>query len=439
MSRLPSIATEADGSTILAGLEAQPGGRELLQMGAEGADVALVGGAVRDLLLGSSPRELDVVVADDAAAFAAELAARVSSAVGDSAEVAVHERFNTAVVQWPAGRIDVAERRAESYPAPGALPEVRPGSLEDDLARRDFTVNAIAVPLGGADRGAVLCAEHALEDLRAARLRVLHEGSFRDDPTRLLRLARYRTRLGFEIEPDTARLATAALDGGALDTVSRPRLGAELRLALGEVDPVAPFACLRDLGALVEIDARLKLDEQLTRRALALLPSDGHPEVLVMASLLHAAAAVTAGTVAGTESEGGIAALLDALEFIAAVRERILASASGMQGLATAIARTARPSELHALLCAHTPEAIALGAAAVRGPDANTVELRVREWFDTLRAVRLQITGQDLIDAGIAPGPELGARLAAALAARLDGELADGPAAELDVALRDLT
>ena len=202
---------------------------------------------MRDLLLGSAPRELDVVVAGDAAALARELAARLG------AGATLHDRFGTAMLEWDGGRVDIAERRAESYPAPGALPEVRPGTSEEDLARRDFTVNAIAVALGGARRGELTCAEHALEDLDAGRLRVLHERSFIDDPTRLLRLARYRARLGFELEPDTAALASRALGRGALMTVSRARLGAELRLALGEADApaaLAPWATGRARGAV---------------------------------------------------------------------------------------------------------------------------------------------------------------------------------------------
>ncbi len=211
---------------MLRALAAQPGGPALLSLARDRDDLELVGGAVRDLLLGRSPRELDVVVAGDAAALARELASLLG------ARTTAHERFGTAAVEWEQGRIDVAERRVESYPAPGALPQVRPGSAEEDLARRDFTVNAIAVELGGAREGQLHGAAHALEDLHAGLLRVLHERSFNDDPTRLLRLARYRARLGFDVEAHTAELAAQALAAGALATVSRARIGAELRLAL---------------------------------------------------------------------------------------------------------------------------------------------------------------------------------------------------------------
>ena len=175
------MAERLDGDTVLARLRELPGGPELLRAAAGHEDVELVGGAVRDVLLGRVPRELDVVVADDAAALAGELAL----SLGTVADVSEHERFGTALVSWQGGRIDIATRRAERYPAPGALPTVRAGTWAEDLQRRDFTVNAIAVGLGAGTKGEFRAPEHALEDLRHGVLRLLHDESFRDDPTRL--------------------------------------------------------------------------------------------------------------------------------------------------------------------------------------------------------------------------------------------------------------
>ena len=240
----PRRPVGADGAEVLRALARQPGGSQLQLIGREREDVALVGGAVRDLLLGRAPRELDVVVARDAAALARELALVLG------ANITLHGRFGTAVVEWEAGRVDVAERRGESYATPGALPDIHAGGTEEDLRRRDFTVNAIAVALGGPRRGELDSAEHALEDLAAGRLRVLHERSFVDDPTRLLRLARYLARLRFEPEERTAELAEQALAGGQLSTVSGARIGAELRLLLSEPDPLAALRWLGELGVL---------------------------------------------------------------------------------------------------------------------------------------------------------------------------------------------
>src|SRR5215203_3121883 len=173
--------------------------------------VWVVGGAVRDTLLGRAPRDLDLVVEGDAAAAAGRL--------GD--EAVVHDRFGTATAE---GDVNVAAARRESYARPGALPDVEVGApIAEDLARRDFSVNAIAVRLAD---GAVEAVPGALEDLEARRLRVLHERSFLDDPTRLLRLVRYADRLRFQIEEETRMWAFAAVEGGALATVTAARLGA---------------------------------------------------------------------------------------------------------------------------------------------------------------------------------------------------------------------
>src|SRR5436190_4913601 len=260
-------ATNRAGTALLERLPQLPGGRELLAAAAVREDVELVGGATRDLLLGQRPRELDVVVGSGAEELAHELADALGL-VGSYAGVraGAHERFGTAFLVWEEGRIDVATRRAETYLGPGALPEVRPGGPEEDLQRRDFTVNAIALALAGPQRGELRAPPHALHDLAAGRLRVLHAASFIEDPTRLLRLGRYLARLGFRAETQTARLAAAALARGALATVSGARVGAELRLALAEPDPVAALTALARLGVLGAIDPRLGFDEGLARR-----------------------------------------------------------------------------------------------------------------------------------------------------------------------------
>lgn len=424
-----STTTAARGGEVLDALRAQPGGVELLALADGRADLALVGGAVRDLLLGRPPRELDVVVAGDAATLARELAARIDASASAPARATLHDRFGTAMVEWDGARVDIAERRAESYRAPGALPEVRPGSSEEDLARRDFTVNAIAVTLGGPRNGEIVTALHALEDLDDGRLRVLYGRSFIDDPTRLLRLARYRARLGFELEPETAALAATALQEGALMSVSRARLGAELRLALAERGAPAALEQMSELGVLAALPPGLRFERDLAERALALLPADGRRDLLLMASLL-----LHLTVMPGQDPEPAIFGILDEMEFTAADRERTMRSALAAPALVSTMTLALKPSQLRAALHVHTPEAIAL-AAALAGADSPVAGEVASDWFQRLRPVRLQINGDDLVDAGVAPGPEIGRRLAAALARKLDGELEDGREAELQAAL----
>jgi len=431
-----------DGQTVLERLPELPGGLELLDLAAAREDVELVGGAARDLLLGRAPRELDVVVAGDASSFAHELVLRLDVPVdGDAAEratdgragITVHERFGTALVRWAAGRIDIASRRTESYSAPGALPDVRAGTTEEDLRRRDFTVNAIAVVLGGARQGELSTVPHAVEDLAAGRLRVLHERSFLDDPTRLLRLARYLARLGFQPEERTAELAAAALATGALTSVSGARIGTELRLALIEPDPVAALVTMDQLGVMAALHPRLRLPEHVARRALSLLGADGRGDLLLLGALLLSVIAHS-----GEDFQQVVLGLLDDLRFTASDRDRAIRAAVLAPDLVQELQDAYTPSLLREAVHAATPEADALAGALAEEQGFTKAAANARLWLQTLRHVRLQITGDDLLAAGVPAGPEIGQRLELALRRKLDGELAEGREAELTAAVEGL-
>jgi tRNA nucleotidyltransferase (CCA-adding enzyme) len=430
---------------LLERLRSQPGGVELLAAPPPGS--FLVGGAVRDLLLGRRPRELDVVVEGEGSPFgraAASLAGRLASRFGTFVETSEHERFGTATVQWDGGRIDVATARTERYASPGALPEVEPAPLAEDLLRRDFTVNALALALAGERPGELRGAPHALEDLRAGRLRVLHERSFLDDPTRLWRLARYSARLGFAVEEGTARLAAAAVAQGAPGTVSGARIGAELRLALVEPDPLATLTELERLGLLEALHPRLRFEAPLARRALELLATvaggqvggisesaraENRPDLLLLATLTLPLA-LRADSEAGGHPKPEIAALLDRLEFPGAERDRVAAAAAAVPRLLDELPRAATPSRLRALALSVPPEGFALSGAV-----SESAAPAARRWLEEVRHVRLRITGEDLLAAGVPQGPEVGRRLEETLRMRLDGELPDAREAQLAAAL----
>ncbi|MDQ3767879.1 MAG: hypothetical protein M3370_00140 [Actinomycetota bacterium] len=384
---MPSLA---EPSTLPASLRALPVGAALLDALRDQPGVHLVGGAVRDLLLGREPRELDVVVEGDAVALARAL---------DPAAV-VHERFATATVLVDGHAVDLATARRERYPRPGALPEVSPAGMAEDLRRRDVTVNAIALPLAG---GPLVAGPDAVEDLAAGVLAVLHDASFVDDPTRLYRLARYAVRLGFAVEPRTRSLADAAVRDGALGTVSGPRIGAELRLATGEPEPLAALSWMAALG-LVPAATH---PPSVIASALAVLPSDGRADLLVLG----------AWQVGSFAQLGFSAAELTVLDRL--VRGKELAGDARACG---------RPSELRFLLDGEPVEAVALaGALGAQEP--------VLAYLEALRHVRLSITGADLLAAGVPEGPEVGRRLRAALASRLDGDAPPGREGELAAAL----
>jgi tRNA nucleotidyltransferase (CCA-adding enzyme) len=388
-----------------------PAAAPLLVAVADEPRVHLVGGAVRDLLLPGGHDavggDLDLVAEGDVAALAARLGGRYIP----------YERFGTGTVTLDGHSYDLAMARRETYAKPGALPDVTPATLREDLLRRDFSVNSIAITLGGPRAGELVAAPDALEDLAARRLRVLHDRSFIDDPTRLIRLARYASRLRFEVEPRTLALARAAVAGGALATVSGARIGAELRLLAREHDPVAALAALGGLGLDRAIHPAFGLaDPALARRALALLPPDARRDVLALA-------VASAGV-----PDAELAPLLDELAFEAASRDGIVAAARDAGRVAAALAAATSPSEIAAALDRGTVELAALAGAL--GP----VE-RAREWLERLRHVQLEIDGNELIAAGLPEGPAVGRGLRAALAAKLDGRVA-GRDAELAEALR---
>jgi tRNA nucleotidyltransferase (CCA-adding enzyme) len=382
-------------------IRALPAAQPVLKGIGDVSGVYLVGGAVRDLLLGGEPADLDLVVEGDPVAIARRLG-----------EPSVHDRFGTCTVRNSGFVYDLARARTETYAEPGSLPDVLPASLEEDLARRDFTVNAIAIALDGSEPGEVIAVPLALGDLEAGTLRILHRRSFIDDPTRLLRLVRYASRLGFGIESETLGLAADAVKRGALETVSGARIGAELRLLAREPDPIRALVALGSLG----LDAALQpafgvRDEALARRALALLPPDGRRDDLAL------------GLAARAVPDDALRAMLERLAFEAHDRDLIVTLATDAQSLAAALADAERPSEIAVAVGGRAPELVALAGAL--GP-----EDQARQWLEVLRHVRLQIDGTDLLAAGIPRGPAVGRGLRAALMAKLDGA-ASTRAAEL--------
>jgi tRNA nucleotidyltransferase (CCA-adding enzyme) len=218
----------------------------------------LVGGMVRDLLLGLPNLDLDFVVEGDAIS----LAKKFSEAV--DGKLTVHPMFNTAKIGLSKWSIDIAMARTETYTKPGALPTVKPGTLKTDLFRRDFTINAMAIHLGKAKYGDLIDIYGGLDDLNNKLIRILHEKSFIDDATRIWRALRYEQRLDFRIEPDTLKLLKR--DRKMLKTVGGYRLRRELELVLKEEEPEKILARAGKLGVLKELHPALKADKWLVEK-----------------------------------------------------------------------------------------------------------------------------------------------------------------------------
>jgi tRNA nucleotidyltransferase (CCA-adding enzyme) len=378
-----------------------------------------VGGAVRDLLLGRPARiaDVDLVVEEDAPGFARELARRLK------ARVKLHGRFGTAVVETPSGeRLDLATARKESYDRPGALPRVRPGSIEDDLARRDFTVNAMAMEIARRGRPRLLDPFGGRADLRRRRIRMLHPGSPFDDATRAFRAVRYANRLGFEIDPETRRWIRKAVEEGAVNAVSGDRLRRELALIFSEPDRGRAVRELGRLGLAAAVHPSLAVDAATIRRLQAAerLASKPGPAPSWLVYLL---------AWMGEASEGMAEAVAKRLNFPRA------------EGIA--VRRWPHTSKR---IVGAAPAPLPRRIAAIEGVSADELlaaatRLPVplaRRLLEARKAagLRLKIRGRDLLEAGVPAGPAIGRALSATLSARRDGTIR--PDEELAFALKSV-
>jgi tRNA nucleotidyltransferase (CCA-adding enzyme) len=370
----------------------------------------LVGGAVRDLIRGADGVDLDLAVEGSARSVARALADRLGGQARD------HERFGTATVKADGLSFDLAGTRRERYERPGALPTVEPAPLAEDLGRRDFSINAMAVGLTGDDLGHVYDPHGGLQDLEAGVVRILHDGSFIDDPTRLLRALRYEARLGFAMDGDTEKRAREAIAAGAPSTVSGVRIGDELLDLLAEEKTAAAVGRLHELGLDRALHRALDADPELVGSATLVASEVGADRALA-----GLAALVSADPLA-------LAGWLDELGLTAAQRDATLKAAASAPVLAPELGADAAPSRLYDLLADEPPEALALALALGAAPEP------VLRWARGLSRVRLEIAGHDLLAAGVEEGPAIGRGLAAALRRKLDGEVS-GREEELQAAL----
>jgi tRNA nucleotidyltransferase (CCA-adding enzyme) len=364
-----------------------------------GDGLYLVGGGVRDLLLGGAHADVDLLVEGDALALASALAAKLKT------RVVLHPRFGTAVVQGERFRLDVAQARTERYERPGALPSVRPARLADDLARRDFTVNAMALRLGSPRAGQLIDPHGGREDLAGRRLRVLHDASFQDDATRIPRALRYAGRLQFRVEPHTQSLLRRDLS--YLDTISGARLRHEFERIASEEEVGEIVRLASRLGVIAAVHEALRAGERELRaagRLSELAPS--HRDAVLLCLLLTGASP--------GEAEGAIARLAltgrqaDAVRGFLALREE-----------GSKLARASlRPSDAVRLLSPRPPAAIEAFALVAERPLAAE---RARRYLEEWRFLRPRLNGRDVEALGVPHGPQVGAALASLREARLDG------------------
>ncbi len=367
-----------------------------------GVEVYLVGGMVRDLLLERANEDVDLVVEGDGIAFAEALAVALDGRHHP------HLPFLTAVVTLPDGlRVDVATARTEFYRTPAALPEVATSLIRQDLYRRDFTINALAITLSGERHGELVDFFGGRMDIQRREIRVLHSLSFIDDPTRALRAVRYARRLSFTIAPDTRNLISTALAEGVFDRLSGQRLRRELELLLAEPHPTPALALVADLGLLPAICPGLKWSEalrsylmevegQLTWYQLEELGPPPEPWLLYLGGLALA-----------SRIPGALETLSGRLQLGGPVRDRFLVLAAAVTAIRASAASGMSISQRAQVLERYPTEALLLAMSELPLESRRTLAAAAVAGA----RVRLPVSGQQLIDAGVSPGPHVGRAL----------------------------
>ncbi len=375
---------------------------ELAALGDSGAgDAYLVGGSVRDLILGREPKDPDIVVTGNGPRFARAIAQFVKG------EVTSVSQFGTAIVQSPQGRIDVATARSETYSEPAALPDVTPSSMEEDLKRRDFSINAMALSLRPESWGELLDPHKGFADCARSRIRILHDKSFQDDPTRILRSVRYEVRLGFGLAVDTAEALERDLP--YLDRLTSARLLAEVRKLLEEPDRADILRRAETEGILGAISPALRVSES-GLRAMEQVAADGddNDELLLLACMTS--------SLTEEEADAVIARLEPDRDWQAVIR-----GAAAFRSTASVLeSADLLPSDVVELL-ERIPNAV-IEFQRIAGPKTQQRD-HIEAYLRRHSQIRAEVTGDDLAEQGVPRGPVMGKLLQELRTAKIDGKV----------------
>ena len=395
--------------------------RELGDLADEGGvSLYLVGGVVRDLLLKRENWDLDLTVEGDGIAFARLVADRYG------AGLAVFERFATARLVFPDGlKIDIATTRRESYAQPAILPTVQLASIEEDLYRRDFTINAMAIQLNAAQFGRLRDVYGGQRDLRARTIRVLHVGSFEDDPTRIFRAIRFEHRFGFRLERATLRLLAQAASTNLIVRLSGPRLQNEILLLFSEHDPVRAIARLAQLKLLRFLHRRLCYTKNV-KRVVTAVPkaltwwARRFPDSVIDRPIVYLMA------LSSESSPDVVAAMIRRLALSREQAKNVSAGGSRIDRVLKGLTDkgTIRPSLVYRLLADLSDEALVLLLAKqISRQHGVRLSLLKRHLLSYVknRAVKTALMGRDLQAMGLKPGPQYRTILGQLLDARIDG------------------
>ena len=362
--------------------------------------IYLVGGIVRDLLLDRQSKDIDIMVEGDADRVISEMSHLLSC------KPVIHKKFGTATFSIDDYRLDISTCRSETYDHPGALPRVSPGSIRDDLLRRDFTINAMAVSIIPGQIGDLIDICSGRHDLDRKLVRILHDRSFIDDATRIMRAIRYEQRLKFRLERHTLDLLRHNLD--MLNSLSGDRLRHEVIRWLHEPQPWKILKRAHDLGILSKIHPALMWTPQLARAFLAVARSCGScsQEKLFLNLLVY--------HMNGSQLEELLQRLNAGREFGEAARQTV--SLKEKAHLLDDV--NLKRSEIYRMLKEF--KTVAIRANALCAPP-GTARTNLKLYLNTLNNINSMIQGKDLIKMGIPENKKMGKILESLLSAKLDG------------------
>lgn len=363
--------------------------------------VYLVGGIVRDLLLDITNLDIDLAVEGDAITFARELVKAKGGIIN------IHKQFNTAKINWHQWNVDLVSTRQESYSRPGALPTIQPGSINDDLYRRDFTINAIAISLSSQSYGRLIDPYNGQKDLRSRLIRILHTNSFIDDSTRIWRGIRYEQRLNFQLEADT--LSLLKRDISMLDSISGDRIRYELDCTLEEELPEKVLLRAWELGVLQKINPSLRgngwLADKYADARQMIFPHKPPIDLYIALLTYH---------LCEKERER----FISYLRFPKLATQTIIDSGNIGAKLNKLTDIRMKSSSIYHLLNCYSPNAI---TTCIIASDLKESRYNMQLYLDKLRYIKPLVNGNDLIEMGIPRGPRVKEILNKLLDAKLDG------------------
>ena len=378
----------------------------------ESQPVYVVGGFVRDLLIGRENLDIDIVVEGDAVDFACQLAKVWES------NVQAHHQFKTATITRLDGlKLDFVSARSETYPSPGALPSVEYGTIMEDLRRRDFSINALAMRLQPNAFGELVDCTAGLQDLRTGCIRVLHAQSFIDDPTRIFRAIRYEGRYNFQITESDQQRMLHAINQGVLNLISGQRIRNEIDHILSEEAAPQMINRMDEFGLFGTIHPTWKISPnfdglwttagQAIKWASTSLPNDPiNTKAILWMTLLPAVDSIEV-----ISSRLGLENVL---------RTKLNAQAQLERNL-NALSVASKPSEVYQLLNPYPLESIVFVLMQPSQPDWRVEKMS--SYLTHLRSVQPLVTGDDLIEQGLKPSRTFSDLLWKAFAAQLDGEI----------------